>query len=74
MAPGKHRVTHAEVIAAETMAGRAELLCGICRQCGEWFPVDQVGEPCPGDITDDRAHEVNYYALCGVRRGGLSVP
>ena len=63
----------ADLIYAEVEAGRAELLTGICRQCHEWFPVDAIGEPCPGDITDDRAHEVNYYALCGVRRGGLSV-
>ena len=45
------------------------LLIGTCEQCEHWFPVEDFGESCPGDTTEDRTHQVAYYVLCGVRRG-----
>ena len=38
-------------------------LIGICWDSEEhiWFEVDQVGESCPEDGTEDRGHDVTYY-------------
>ena len=59
-----------EQISAEVRAGRAEQLIGVCVTCEErhWFGVDEIGEPCPADVTEGRTHAVNYYVLCDVRR------
>ena len=57
-----------EEMGREVSAGRAEILIGVCTSCGEWFPVDDVGESCPRDTTEHREHPVNYYVLVGVKR------
>jgi hypothetical protein len=59
---------HLAEMGVEINAGRAEILVGVCCTCGQWFPVDDVGEACPADATEDRVHAVNYYVLVGVRR------
>lgn len=50
--------------------GTATILIGVCVTCEDrhWFPVDDVGDDCPADDTEDRGHAVNYFVLCGVRR------
>jgi hypothetical protein len=53
-----------ELIAAEVAAGRADVLIGVCYDCGHWFDVADIGEPC----SLGRVHAVNYYELVGVRR------
>ena len=67
MAEGSLR---AEMTANAVIYGTADLLIGICADldCGYWFPVDEIGEACPNDKTEDRSHPVNYYMLCGVKR------
>jgi hypothetical protein len=59
-----------EEMGREIAAGRAEMLIGVCVSCADrpWFPVDDVGESCPADITEHREHAVNYYTLVGVKR------
>jgi hypothetical protein len=48
----------------------AEPLIGVCITCEDrhWFGVDDVGESCPADCTEDRHHECNYYVLVGITR------
>jgi hypothetical protein len=72
IARSKHGTTpeRLEAMGRALEDGSATTLVGICVTCPErcWFPVDDVGEVCPADITENRRHAVNYYVLCGVRR------
>ena len=66
---GRRRSTAVEAMLVEIRAGRAELMIGVCLDCELMsFAIDELGEPCPADTTEDRTHRVNYYTLCGIKR------
>lgn len=59
-----------EALVAEAQAGRVEMLIGVCRDCGQLYAADDVGQPC----SASGRHDVDYFALVGIRRfdGGVS--
>jgi hypothetical protein len=53
-----------EAMMDEVTAGNTEMLIGICRECGQFYSVDDVNQPCSAGSH----HAVDYYVLVWIRR------